>query len=215
MIANYTLMLVTDDRVSDDTAFFHILEAALQGGATLVQLREKNLSTKAFYQRAKSCKTFCQRYQVPLLINDRIDIALAVDADGVHLGQSDMPVSIARQLLGANKIIGLSVSNETQAEAVNALPVDYIGLSPVFATSTKTQDLAPPLGIHGLQSIAQQVKVPIVCIGGISIENAATLYHHGAAGIAVISAISNAHDPQYATRQLLEQSPLPFERNRQ
>ena len=195
-------MYVTDDTVTNDTRFFTILESALKGGASCIQLREKNSSTLAFYNRAVKAKTLCQTYKVPLLINDRLDIALAVDADGVHMGQNDMPYTVTRQLLGANKIIGLSVSNKKQAEKANLLDVNYIGLSPIFATQTKTKNLAEPLGVHGLKAIHKNTQKPIVCIGGIHLNNAKQLFDYGASGIAVVSAISKSDAPKTATQKL-------------
>lgn len=199
---DYSLMFVTDERIEDNELFFHILEQALVGGASIIQLREKQLDTARFYQRALQAMHLCKSFGVPMIINDRIDLALAVDADGVHLGQKDMPVAIARQLLAKGKIVGLSVSNEQQALEANALDVDYIGLSPVFATATKTKDLEPPLGIEGLKNIRSLNSKPIVCIGGITTANTASLIESGASGIAVVSAISKAQNPQQATANL-------------
>lgn len=194
-------MFVTDERIAKDGAFFAVLEASLQGGATIVQLREKKLDTRGFYQRALAAKQLCERYDIPLIINDRVDIALAVNADGVHLGQSDLPASVARQVLGPHKIIGLSVSNDQQALEANQLEVDYIGLSPIFGTTTKTEQLDPPLGLEGLQRFKTISQHPIVCIGGIHHQNAASVLQHGANGLAIVSAIAQATNPKQATQQ--------------
>ena len=199
---DYALMYVTDDRISDNARFFSILEEALKGGVTIVQLREKQLDTAPFLERAKGCKSLCTQYNVPLIINDRLDIALAVEAEGVHLGQKDMPVLEARKLLGEDKIVGLSVSNRAQAEVANTLSIDYIGISPIFSTATKTKDLDPPLGLEGLQQIRQISKHPMVCIGGIDQSNTAEIIRKGAEGIAVISAISKAQDPEKESKTL-------------
>tara|TARA_R110002033_G_scaffold1117_21_gene10726 strand:- start:9098 stop:9739 length:642 start_codon:yes stop_codon:yes gene_type:complete len=199
---DYALMYVTDDSIKDDNSFFHILEASLKGGATIIQLREKTCDTQTFYQRAVRCKEICEKYNVPLLINDRLDIALAIDADGVHIGQTDMPYAVARRLLGNSKIIGLSVSNKEQAEQPNAQAADYIGISPIFSTNTKTTDLAKPLGIAGLKEIRQLYAKPIVCIGGINKNNTRDLMDHGADGIAIVSAISKADNSEEASREL-------------
>ncbi|MEM0967033.1 MAG: thiamine phosphate synthase [Verrucomicrobiota bacterium] len=201
---DYSLMFVTDDRVSDDDEFIQILEATLRGGATIVQLREKKLNTKRFYRRAVETKAVCDRYEVPLLVNDRIDIALSVNADGVHLGQSDMPPSVARKLIGDDKIIGWSVGSFEQAEEANGLEVDYLGLSPVFATNTKTLDLEPPLGLEGIEEIRKISGKPLVSIGGIDEGNAAAVIESGSDGIAVISAISRSCDPERTTTNLKE-----------
>ena len=201
---DYSLMFVTDDNITDDKAFFSILEGTLKGGATIVQLREKSSTTYSFYRRAKKSKELCKKYDVPLIINDRIDISLAIDADGVHIGQSDMPYTVARKLLGDTKIIGLSVSNHQQAIEAANLTVDYIGISPIFDTSTKTTDLAPALGIEGLKMIRSLFLKPIVCIGGIQRSNVAEIIKNGSDGIAVISAISKAENPEIETRNLKE-----------
>jgi thiamine-phosphate pyrophosphorylase len=197
-------MYVTDDSITDDTAFFKILEDALKGGTSIVQLREKSGNTRSFYNRALKAKTLCHAYRIPLIINDRIDIALAADADGVHIGQTDMPYSKARALLGATKIIGLSVSNTEQAIEAENLKVDYIGISPIFNTATKKSDLAPSLGIEGLKMIRPLFSKPMVCIGGIHQNNVADIIKNGANGVAVISAISKAKYPEKETKNLKE-----------
>ncbi|GJM62920.1 thiamine phosphate synthase [Persicobacter diffluens] len=201
-MVDYALMFVTDDRITDDATFLSILEAALKGGVTIVQLREKQLDTAAFLTRAKACKSLCSLFGVPLIINDRLDIALAVEADGVHLGQKDMPVMEARKLLGAEKIIGLSVSNVQQAADANAMNIDYIGLSPIFSTNTKTRDLEPPLRIDGLKEIRKVSNKPIVCIGGVDKTNTTEIIRNGSQGIAVISAISKSRDPENESKAL-------------
>lgn len=201
---DYALMYVTDERITNDEQFLSILEASLVGGTTIVQLREKKLHSKQFYERALAVKDLCTKYQTPLIINDRIDIALAINADGVHIGQKDLPVHVARELLGNNKIIGWSVSNEEQAIEANDLEVDYIGLSPIFSTNTKTKDLDTPLGIDGLKKLKKISNKPIVCIGGIDEKNTASIIQNGADGIAVVSAISQANNPEQVTQQLKE-----------
>lgn len=199
---DYSLVYVTDDRIINDSEFFHVLEKSLQGGASLIQLREKSLNTKAFYERALKTKAICDSYEIPLIINDRLDIALATDATGLHIGQKDLPLKVARKLLGWNKIIGLSISNKHQAIESNNLEVDYIGLSPVFSTNTKTKDLDRPLGLEGIKTISQLSNKPIVSIGGIDKTNAANIMQYGSNGIAVVSAISRAGNPKLATEQL-------------
>lgn len=199
---DFGLMYVTDDSIRDDKLFFSILEAALRGGANSIQLREKNNNTLSFYHRAVTTENLCKKYNIPLIINDRLDIALAVNAHGLHIGQKDIPFAIARKILGKDKIIGLSVSNEMQAIQANELDVDYIGLSPVFATKTKTTDLDIPLGIEGLKKIRNLSNKPIICIGGIDICNTIDLIANGADGIAVISSISKAENPELETTKL-------------
>jgi len=201
---DYALIFVTDDSIRDDNSFFAILEAALKGGATIIQLREKSCDTATFYKRAIRCKKLCDTFKIPLIINDRLDIALAIDADGVHIGQTDMPYDVARRLMGNSKIIGLSVSNTEQAEKKDAQAADYIGISPIFSTNTKTTDLAQPLGIAGLKAIRELYAKPIVCIGGINKNNTQEIIENGADGIAVVSAISKAEHPEAATKELKE-----------
>ena len=199
-----SLMFVTDERITDDALFLTILESSLKGGASIVQLREKKLNTKRFYERALAAKVLCSKYAVPFIINDRIDIALAINSDGVHIGQKDLPVTVTRELLGNNKIIGWSVGNEEQAIEANNLDVDYIGLSPIFSTDTKTTDLDMQLGIDGLKKLKKISNKPIICIGGINKNNTANIIQNGSDGIAVVSAISQASNPKQATKQLKE-----------
>ncbi|KGL63444.1 thiamine phosphate synthase [Polaribacter sp. Hel1_85] len=199
---DYSLMYVTDERITDNSQFLNILESSLKGGTSIIQLREKKLNTKQFYIRAVAVKNLCAKYNTPLIINDRIDIALAIDAAGVHIGQKDMPVTISRKLLGKNKIIGWSVSNEEQAVEANNLDIDYIGLSPIFSTKTKTKDLDNPLGIEGLRKIKTRSSKPIICIGGIDKKNTARIIENGSDGIAIVSAISQANNPEQATKTL-------------
>ncbi len=195
-------MFVTDERITDNRQFFSILESSLKGGVSIVQLREKKANSNDFYARAVYAKSRCSFYGVPLIINDRVDIALAVDADGVHIGQQDLSVAVVRQLLGQQKIIGWSVSNEQQAIESKDLAINYIGLSPIFDTTTKTDHLDPPLGIEGLIRFRSISNKPIICIGGIDQHNTAQIIQNGADGIAVVSAISQASDPLKATKQL-------------
>lgn len=178
-----------------------IVEQAILGGVTMVQLREKNCNTRDFIAIAATLKTIMEPYHVPLIINDRIDIALAVNADGIHIGQSDMPYHLARKLMGPDKIIGLSVEDFDQAMAANSIDVDYIGISPVFSTPTKT-DTQQPFGLHGVHKVTQITNHPTVAIGGINETNAASIIQSGANGIAVVSAIMKAENPKQAAEHL-------------
>lgn len=144
----YTLYLVTDDQ-QDLSTLCHVVKQAIAGGVSLVQVREKQGDVRTFIERAAAVKAVLSGSGVPLIINDRVDVALAVHADGVHLGQSDMPATLARQLLGPDKLIGLSVENEQQFEQAQSLPVDYLGLSAIFATPTKTNTVKH-WGLDGL-----------------------------------------------------------------
>lgn len=188
-------------------AMERIVSEAVGGGVTMVQLREKDLSTREFVQlalRLKKVLAHCSGpdgHRVPLIINDRIDVALASDADGVHIGQSDMPYGLARRILGPDRIIGLSVENLAQVEEADSLDVDYIGVSPVFATPTKT-DTAAPFGIQGLRRAVEMSVHPTVAIGGMNARTAAEVMDTGTDGIAVVSAIVGAPSPREAAAEL-------------
>ncbi|MXV38228.1 thiamine phosphate synthase [Flavobacteriaceae bacterium Ap0902] len=201
-LIDYSLMYVTDERIIDENAFFQIIEDSLQGGATIIQLREKSMPGRELYHRAWKVKKLCDSYNVPLIINDRLDIALAIDAQGLHVGQEDLPATVARRILGSNKIIGLSISNAMQLNEANQLPIDYVGLSPIFQTSTKTKNLDKPAGLEGLKNLSRLSKFPMISIGGINENNTAAIMEHGSAGIAVVSAISQAKNPIKATEKL-------------
>jgi len=192
-----SLYLVTDRPLSLGRNMEWIVEEAVKGGVTMVQLREKECSTREFIDLAKRLKYKLAPYQVPLIINDRVDVALAADADGIHIGQSDMPYDLARRLLGRYKIIGLSVENMDQVYEANRFEVDYIGISPVFSTPTKT-DTATPFGLEGIRQVMAISKHPAVGIGGINGENASAIMQAGANGIAVVSAICSANNPREA-----------------
>ena len=196
-----SLYLVTDRSLSLNRPLEFIVEEAVKGGVTMVQLREKDCSSKEFYEQATKLKACLKPYHIPLIINDRLDIALACDAEGLHIGQSDLPYPIARKLLGKDKIIGLSVESVQDALDANALDVDYIGISPVFGTPTKT-DTAPALGLEGIRVISQYSRHPSVAIGGIHTGNTAYIISAGANGIAVVSAIMSAANPQESAQQL-------------
>ncbi|MCW3786977.1 thiamine phosphate synthase [Plebeiibacterium sediminum] len=196
------LYLVTDRPLSLGRDIAWIVEEAAKGGVTMVQLREKDCSTREFVDLACRLKDKLKVYNIPLIINDRIDVALAADVDGVHIGQSDMPYHIARKILGKDKIIGLSVETMKQVEEANLLDVDYIGISPVFSTPTKT-DTFKPFGIEGVKKVMEISKHPAVAIGGINTSNAIDIFNAGADGIAVVSAICSAENPKLASEELL------------
>ena len=197
------LYLVTDRGLARGRAIEDIVEKAVKGGVTMVQLREKDIATRDFIALALKLKEVLKPYGVPLIINDRVDVALASDADGVHIGQSDMPYRMARALLGPSKIIGLSVENFGQIEEAESLDVDYIGISPVFATPTKT-DTAAPFGLEGLRKAVKMSTHPTVAIGGMNMETAADVMACGTDGIAVVSAIVCADDPEQASCRLYD-----------
>ena len=198
---NLSLYLVTDRGLAGGRDISWIVREAVAGGVTMVQLREKDCSTAEFVTLAKELKAALQPLGVPLIINDRIDVALAIDADGVHIGQSDMPYKTARALLGKNKIIGLSVETMEEVIAANALDVDYIGISPVYATPTKTDTLTP-FGLEGIEQVMQLSRHRCVAIGGMNRDTIGEVIARGVEGVAVVSAIVAAESPRAASAEL-------------
>jgi len=198
----YDLCFVTNESLCLDKSIYNIVKQAVEGGVTMVQLREKNMNTKEFIYRALKIKEILKPYNVPLIINDRIDVALAVKADGVHIGQNDMPFRIAREMIPQNMLIGLSVETLDQAIEAEDYKLDYLGVSPVFSTPTKT-DISTPWEIEGLRKLRSVSTHKLIAIGGINISNAAMVIEAGADGIAVISAICSAIDSKAASSQLL------------
>jgi thiamine-phosphate pyrophosphorylase len=198
----YFLCLVTDDK-QDIVTLKNVVKEAVAGGVTMVQLREKHRDIRYFIEVALAVKSILKGSGVPLIINDRVDVALAIDADGVHLGQSDMPADLARRLLGKDKLLGLSIENEQQLIEAESLPVDYLGLSAIFATPTKT-NIKKEWGIEGLANAVAQSSFPIVAIGGIDVTNFKAVIATDVAGVALVSAICDAKSPQNAARKFRE-----------
>ena len=198
---DYSLYLVTDRSLARGRSTLEIIRAAVDGGATVVQLREKDCSTREFIEQALAIKDFLKGRGVPLIINDRVDVAQAVEADGVHLGQTDMPLGTAKKILGYTMIIGISAESLQDAVDAEKGGADYLGVSPIYATPTKT-DTAPPLGLKGLREIRKAVRLPLVGIGGLNRDNAAEVIRNGADGVAVVSAIVAADDPRTAADAL-------------
>ena len=195
------LYLVTDRELSLGRSLEEVVSEAVQGGVTVVQLREKEASTGEFIELARRLMKLLKPLRIPLIINDRVDVALAVDADGVHIGQSDMPYEDARRLLGPDKIIGLSVESFEDIEAANALDVDYIGISPVYGTPTKA-DTAEPFGLEGLRKAVEMSVHPTVAIGGMNASTIGEVMAAGTDGVAVVSAICSAENIRKATSDL-------------
>ena len=195
------LYLVTDRNLSLGRSLEEVVSEAVAGGVTIVQLREKDASTGEFVELAFRLKDILRPYNVPLIINDRVDVALAVDAEGLHIGQSDMPYEIAGKLLGPDKIIGLSVENMDDLLKANELDVDYVGISPVYGTPTKT-DTAEPFGLEGLRRAVELSVHPTVAIGGMNAGTIADVIAAGADGVAVVSAICSAQSPRLAAKEL-------------
>jgi thiamine-phosphate pyrophosphorylase len=196
-----TLYLVTDPDLGGDRRLLDVVAAAVQGGATLVQMRDKRAEGRALFEQARALKLLLDPAGVPLLINDRIDIALAAGAAGCHLGQTDLPADVARALLGPDAILGTSMDAVDQARAVDPEQVDYIAYGPFAATATKA-DAGPPIGAAGLAAVRALTALPLVAIGGVDEGNLVAAISAGADGIAVVRAIMAAADPAAASRRL-------------
>uniref|UniRef100_A0A7C4VS06 Thiamine-phosphate synthase n=1 Tax=Desulfatirhabdium butyrativorans TaxID=340467 RepID=A0A7C4VS06_9BACT len=195
------IYLVTDRKACLWKSVEEVVFEAVEGGVSVVQLREKSLDTQTFVETAIRLRKRLHAKGVALIINDRIDVALAAKADGVHIGQSDMPYKLARKLLGKEAVIGLSVESEEQLIAAEALDVDYLGVSAIFPTPTKT-DIKRQWGIDGLRRARQLSRHRLVAIGGIHTENAAAVFQAGADAIAVVSAVCSAREPRQAAAEL-------------
>ncbi len=200
---DWSLYVITDAKLSRGRSHLEVLRAAIAGGATVVQYREKEGTTRQMIEEARALRELTRQAGIPFIVNDRVDIALAVDADGVHVGQDDMPAPVARRLLGPGKTVGVSVDNLEQALQAEQDGADYVGAGPIFATLTKP-DAAPPIGPEGLAEICRRVSIPVVAIGGINEENAAAVIAAGAAGVAVVSAVVAAPDVEATARRLRE-----------
>ena len=194
-----SLYLVTNNS-EDEEKFLNIIEESLKGGVSVVQLREKKAETLDFYNLALKVKEITQKYNVPLIINDRIDIALAIDADGVHVGQSDMPAKTARSMIGEDKILGVSAANIKEAKKAQRDSADYIGVGAVYPTNTKDDATSVPK--KELKEIVKSVDIPVVAIGGITQENA---HECEIDGLSVVSAIMEAENPKIASENLLKE----------
>ncbi len=199
----WRLCFIADSEAAAGKDVLHLIAEAVAGGATTVQLRGKKWTSREFLERGVEAVRLLRPQRIPLIINDRMDIALACEADGVHLGQDDMPLSYARKILGKKRIIGISASTVAEAETAEKEGADYIGVGAIFRTFSK-KDIGPLLGLEGLRKIRHRVNIPILAIGGISAANAAEVISAGADGVGVISAITAAKDPQKATAGILE-----------
>lgn len=198
---DWRLYLVTDRGLIGDRDLETVVEQAVRGGVTVVQLREKDFPTRDFIELARRLMRRLEPFSVPLIINDRIDVALAAGAQGVHVGQSDMLYADARRLMGPDALIGVSVETPEQAREAEDWDVDCLGVSPIFSTPTKT-DTGQPWGLDGLRALRASSRHKLVAIGGIHPQNAADIVSAGADGIAVVSAICSADDPEKAAREL-------------
>lgn len=200
MKLDLTLYLVTDSSYHTEESFLNTVEQACAGGVTLVQLREKQRGGRAYLELARKVKKITDAYDIPLIIDDRIDIALAADAAGVHVGQSDIPVEYARKLLGPDKIVGATSKTVEQARTAYAAGADYLGVGAMYPTTTKVVTvLTPP---EMLNKIADAVPIPMIAIGGLNPDNLDIIKGRPVAGVAVVSAIMKAENPKEAARQL-------------
>ncbi len=198
---NWALMVITDRGLSLGRDPLDVTRAAIEGGATVVQLRDKDVSTREMYTLGLALRELTRRLGVPLIVNDRLDIALAIEADGLHVGQSDLPADVSRRLLGPDRILGVSAETPDQARIAWSDGADYLGVGTVYATGSKA-DAGAPLGLDGLAEVARATPLPVVAIGGIGPGRVGPCVSHGAHGVAVISAIVSQPDPEAAARRL-------------
>ena len=195
------LYLVTNRYQDSLESFLEKIETACRSGVTIVQLREKNLTTNQYYQLAKQVKEITDAYQVPLIIDDRLDVCLAVDAAGLHIGDDELPVSVARQVLGPDKILGVTAKTVERALEAEESGADYLGTGAIFPTTTKEN--APITLISTLKTICQRVAIPVVAIGGLTSENIDQLAATGIAGVAVVRDLMQAEDIEAKTQAFL------------
>ena len=199
---DFGLYFITDSNLTKKTVIDDV-KAAIKGGVNIIQYREKGASTKQMLKEAAEIKKLCQKNNIIFLINNRIDIALAVDADGVHIGQDDMPYETARKLLGKNKIIGVTTHNIEESVEAEKIGADYIGLSPIFLTSTKA-DAGKACGPEMIKKVKSNVKIPIAAIGGINESNVGQVLKAGGKNIAIISAILTKEDVETAVKEFIK-----------
>ena len=195
-----SLYFITDSTNYSEDEFLHRVEQGLMGGATLLQLREKEKSTREYIELAQKVHAITKRYNVPLIIDDRVDVALAIDAEGVHVGASDMPVATARRLMGADKIVGATAKTVPWAKEACEQGADYLGVGAIFPTTTKVKTVLT--SVDTLRDICNTVPIPVNAIGGLNKDNIDVLEGIPVAGICVVSAIMKADDPKLATEQL-------------
>lgn len=203
------LYLVTDRHWLANRNLEDDVEKAILGGVTMVQLREKNIDIDSFIELAKKVKQVCNKYKVPFIINDNLEVALAVDSDGIHIGQDDLPASLVRQKIGPDKILGVSAHNLDEAIAAKKAGATYLGAGAMFSTTTK--DNTTNLSIEQLQAITKNVDIPVVAIGGINYDNCLSLKNCNLAGIAVVSAIMAATNISEAASNLKKRAQVIYD----
>ncbi len=197
------LHVLTDTVLQTRFSHSDLARLALRGGADTIQLRQKTGSTREMIRIAVQMKQLCSDYDVPLIVNDRVDVAIAAEADGVHLGQDDFPIPLARELLGQERIIGASASDITEGRRCLEEGADYIGFGPIYPTTSK-DDAGAVKGVDTLTQIAEALSAPIIAIGGISSNHVSEILEAGAHGIAVISSVCCQEDPEQATKALYQ-----------
>ena len=195
-----TLYFITDSTSVPEERFLPVVEAACKGGATLVQLREKDKSTREYMELATATHEITARYGIPLIIDDRVDVALAIGAEGVHVGQSDMPVRLARKLMGPDKIVGATTKTVPQALEAYEQGADYLGCGAIYPTTTHVKTVITP--VETLKDVVKAVPIPVNAIGGLNKGNIFVLKGSGIAGVCAVSAIMKAADPEMAAREL-------------
>ena len=195
---------ITDSTGFSEEEFLYRVEEALKGGATIIQLREKEKTTREYMDLAEKVHTITKKYDVPLIIDDRVDVALAIDAEGVHVGQSDMPVTLARKLMGEEKIVGATAKTVEQAVEAYAQGADYLGVGAIYPTTTKVKTVLT--STETLDNICHSVPIPVNAIGGLNKDNIDILKGIPIAGICVVSAVMKADSPRKATKELIERA---------
>lgn len=195
-----SLYFITDSSNYTEQEFFNRVEKALQGGVTLMQLREKEKSTREYIELAQKVHNITKKYNIPLIIDDRVDVALAINAEGVHVGQSDMPVNLARKLMGENKIVGATTKTVEQAKEAFEQGADYLGVGAIYPTTTKVKTVLT--STNTLKDICEAVPIPVNAIGGLNKDNIDVLEGIFISGICVVSAIMKADNPKKATEEL-------------
>jgi thiamine-phosphate diphosphorylase len=198
---DYSLYLILDPDLAAGRPLTELAEEALEGGVTMLQLRYKGKNMREFLKLARQIRKICLPFQVPLIINDRLDIALAAGAEGAHVGQEDLPAQEARQILGPDRILGVSATCLKEAEEAERTGASYIGLGSIFSTSSKA-DAGRPIGAEVIAEVSRAIRIPVVAIGGIHLGNVEEVIRRGASGVAVISAIMHAQDSKEAARKM-------------
>ena len=198
-IQNWKLYIITDQELSGGKSHSQVAEEAIYGGADVIQLRDKTATSRVLYNSARQIREITRKHQVPFIVNDRLDIALAVNADGLHVGQEDLPASVVRKILGTSRILGVSAGSLEEALQAEQDGADYLGVGPVYEARLTKPDAGEPKGLLLISEIHRQCRIPIIAIGGINLENMAAVFQAGANGIAVISAIVAVKNIRQAT----------------